>query len=254
MNRERGEHEPFVDPLDELADESGAAHELMVAGLPHELPSPGAWERLSAAVAAEPRRPAGHAETEPLSVTGAVSRGPRAPGAPRRYGRWQRRYPPALRVAARVAAACLFAAAVTLGAVYVVQARAVAAMRSEQRLLAAWMSEPGMRLIALRAPASTSAAEPPLPGGWLEDEEYGDAGLLGIVCVLPDGRALVFQPEPAPRGATYVVSGRGAAGEVELARGAGALLQFAADGVDWIGVRLVSQADQVTPVAWASLD
>lgn len=254
MSREHGNREPFVDPLDDLGEEAAVVHELMVSALPAEAPPSGGWGRLADAMAAAPKPAQGRAEPEPLSVVGAEERAPRAPGAPRRYGRWRRRYPPAMRVAARVAAACLFAACVTLGAVFVVPARAVAELRSEQRLLAAWMSEPGMRLIALRGPASTTEAGPPRQDGRWDDEGYGDTGLLGIVCVLPDGRALVFQPEPAPRGSTYVVSGRGAGGEMELVRGGGALLRFAADGVDWVGVRLVSQAGVATPVAWAALD
>src|SRR5690606_24836294 len=95
------------------------------------------------------------------------------------------------------------------------KAAEAAKLRDDQRILAYWMANPDMRLVALSAPGSTSRAGP---------------ARLGVVCVLPDGRALLLQPTAAPRGATYLVTGQGPTGTTELARGRSNMLQFDASG------------------------
>ncbi len=107
-----------------------------------------------------------------------------------------------------------------LGVWGVQQATESARLRDDQRILAYWMGNPDMRLTALQPAAEATDAR------------------LGVLCVLPDGRALILQPNPAGRGQTYVVVGRGAGGVRELARGDQNMIQFDVTGVDVVELRI----------------
>ncbi len=247
-------------PFDEIEAEAAEVLPALVASLPEERPPASAWERIAAAVAAEPRRPAAtqspSAPGKAAGTAAALERPgpPRAPGAAQGWQRWRMRPPVALVTARRVAAVSLLAVVAALGAFAALQAASVGSLTSEQRVLAVWMSDPDMHLVALRAPASgVPAALAQVPDGW-DDEDYDPSLRLGVVCVLPDGRALVFQPERAPRGTTYVVLGQGPAGEVELARGRGNLLRFQAVDITSLRVRLLTRSGESLPVAWAVLN
>src|SRR5690606_9857541 len=77
---------------------------------------------------------------------------------------------------------------------------------------------------------------------WAEGDaasEAEDAGHLGVVCLLPDGRGLVLRPYPAPRGSWYQVVGTGPEGELELARSGGNVLTFDARGIEHLEVRVL---------------
>jgi len=110
-----------------------------------------------------------------------------------------------------------------------------ARLRDDQRILAYWMSNPEMRLTALEPAAGVPTAR------------------LGVLCVLPDGRALVLQPSPAERGSTYVVVGWGAGGLRELARGRENMLQFDVTDVEVVELR-AERGDDVQTLALARLN
>ncbi len=218
----------------------------MVAALPEERPAASVWERIAAAVAAEPRSASSRAD----ATVGAVTEPSTAPGAVRRT-RPPNAYLGARRFAAVSAVVAVLTVVAGLGAFAALQSASVGSLVREQRVLAVWMSDPDMRLVALRAPASgVPASLAQTPDGW-DDEDYDPSLRLGILCVLPDGRALIFQPERAPRGSTYVVLGQGPAGEVELARGSGNLLRFMASDIASVRVRLLTASGESLPVAWA---
>lgn len=131
----------------------------------------------------------------------------------------------------------LVAAVVTAGSWASLKAGEAAKLRDDQRILAYWMANPEMRLVSLDDPARPETA----------------TARLGIVCVLPDGRALLLQPAAAPRGATYLVVGDGPSGSRELARGRDNLLQFDAGGVSSVEVVLASGQER-TVIAQAQLN
>lgn len=201
--------------------EGALATDALVAGLqPSELPA-GGWERLSAAVGArraEPvRREAGRAGT-----AAADRRAAPRPGRSRPY------------VYASVATLALAALAV-VGTWGYLRGAEAARLRDDQRILAYWMSNPEMRLTALEPAAGVPTAR------------------LGVLCVLPDGRALVLQPSPAERGSTYVVVGWGAGGLRELARGRENMLQFDVTDVEVVELR-AERGDDVQTLALARLN
>lgn len=104
--------------------------------------------------------------------------------------------------------------------------RAHTQLANEQRIIAYWMRSPDLRILALQgigpgAPASADA-RPELPPG--------------VVCILPDGRAMLLQPYAAPRGSRYVLYGIGPAGRVELGATGDRFLLF--DAAELTGVEL----------------
>ena len=217
MNDEERDAVPGEDhEADPFAGREGAlATEALVATLaPSGLPE-GGWERLAAAVSARAgaARPAERPTVGP-AVTGATLR-----PAPRRP----------------LAYAALAVAVLALGGVGawgLVQRAEAARLRDDQRILAYWMSNPGMVLTPLQPADGAAGAR------------------LGVLCVLPDGRALVLQPNRPERGATYVVVGRGEAGARELARGSENMLQFDVTGVDVVELRTErGERSQVLAVA-----
>lgn len=233
MNR-TGPDDAHLDPFDGFEAEAVEVLPSLAAALPEERPPAAVWERISAAVA--------------LERSGASSRDADAfaPEVPR-----EARVRPAYFTFRRFAAAAVLAVVAGLGAFAALQSASVGSLVREQRVLAVWMSDPDMRLIALRAPASgLPAALAQAAEAW-DDADYDPSQRLGILCVLPDGRALVFQPERAPRGSEYVVLGQGPAGEVELARGSGNLLRFMASDISSVRVRLLTASGESLPVAWA---
>lgn len=136
----------------------------------------------------------------------------------------------AMRRGTRVVAGVLVVALVALVSAFATfQAASVAEVREEQRVLAYWMANPDMTLISLEAPTTTGAAA----------SDPADAGHLGVVCLLPDGRGLVLRPYPAPRGSWYQVVGSGPEGELELARSGGNVLTFDARGIERLEVRVL---------------
>ena len=210
--------DPFAGP------EGALAAEVLVSSLaPSELPA-GGWERLSAAVAGGAGAAAGR----------DAARGP-APGPALPEARPSRASPPRRPWGLDLALAAAVAALAAVGTWGVLQRSEAARLRDDQRILAYWMSNPGMVLTPL------------------EPAEGAPATRLGVLCVLPDGRALVLQPEMAARGETYVVVGRGAGGERELARGRENMLQFDVTGVEVVEVRS-ERGQRTETLAVARLD
>jgi len=234
--------------------ELGRAVEALPAALPVETLPVGGWERLRTAIAGELR--AGATPGRELEVitggrlnpAGAAGDVAALPGG-------------SLVASARLprAAAWGMGAALVLlvaggGAFAAIQAGRVGQLRQEQtrlleeqRVLASWMSNPEMVLVALQ-PAGRNASVAASDGSY----SSSGAGRHGVVCVLPDGRGLVFQPNPAPKGQSYVVIGDGPAGEVELARGSGNMIRFEVGAINRVEVRLTSAGAQTTELlAWA---
>ncbi len=215
-----GENEPWLEDAD-----AAVAAEVMTSSLePAELPA-GGWERLQAALATpvavdEPEEPA----------VGRDGRGPAA-AAPAADLPYRRSWPGFAWAAA--AAVILVVAGLSVWGVQ--QAAESARLRDDQRILAYWMGNPEMRLAALQ------------PTGEAADMR------MGVLCMLPDGRALMLQPTPAGRGSTYVVMGRGPSGTRELARGPENIMQFDITGVDVVELRLEA-GGEVTTLARATVD
>ncbi|MEJ2666126.1 MAG: hypothetical protein P8Z81_03320 [Deinococcales bacterium] len=116
----------------------------------------------------------------------------------------------------------------------VLQQRRATLQAHEQAVVAYWMRVPGMQVVPLEAVTRQ---------GW--------ALRPGVVCVLPDGRAMVLQPHPAPAGRTYVVYGMTGTGRVELGSTRGTLIEFHAGGLQ--GVELAIPGPDGGVVAQASL-
>ncbi len=225
-NHERsGADEPWLEGRD-----AAVATEVLAASLePAELPADG-WDRLRAAL------PVGDTDGPRAAVATEVPVPGRAGRRPTSFaqgnGKPARPHWPAY---AWAAAAAVVLVVSGVGVWGVRQASEAASLRDDQRILAYWMGNPDMTLTALQ------------PTG-----EGGDTR-LGVLCVLPDGRALVLQPNPAGRGQTYVVVGRGPSGATELARGHANMLQFDVTGFDVVELRLVA-GDASTTLARATLD
>lgn len=166
------------------------------------------------------------ASSEPWDRYPAAATKRAVPGRGGEAGRW-------------LVAAVLAAAVVVAGSWGSLKAGEAAELRDDQRILAYWMANPEMRLIALSAPGGQAGEGRPR---------------LGVVCILPDGRGLLLQPSAAPRGATFVVTGEGPDGAEELARGRGNMLQFDAGGVSSVEVALAGRNGIVEPLAEAVLD
>lgn len=235
-----GERE--LDAINQLLEEEpelSPAAEALVASLDEAALPAGGWEALRAKLDASPghrevgRRPA--EQSDPASVPAAEPDDP-----------WQtdfRAAPPAqvgrAQVATRwVVGLVLVAAVVVAGSWGVLKAGEAAKLRDDQRILAYWMANPNMQLVAVGEPGAAV--------------EAGNAR-LGVVCVLPDGRALLLQPSGAPRGATYVVRERGPGGSQELARGRGNLIQFDASGVAAVEI-VLARGDDTEVVGMAAFN
>lgn len=177
--------------------------------------APGAWQALLARV-----RSGGGANTVGETATAGE------PSAA------TRRRPSSLALGAALAATLvLLAMSVGWG---VAQQKRVALQAHEQAVVAYWMRVPGMHVVPLQEP------DQPLPGVH-----------PGIVCMLPDGRAMVLQPHRAPQGASYVLYGDTGSGQVELGRTRGTLIEFHTDGLQSVEVRVPGPQGGV--VAKASL-
>jgi len=210
----------------------GALYAVPLALEPEPL-APGAWEALAARVRAEDAaaEAARVPEGAPASGPGASLGGPRL-GTARANGA-----PPRPRRAARALAVALAAAVVLLaGSVGwgVLQQRRAALQAHEQAVLAYWMRVPDMRVIPLQTGPHVVAGVRP-----------------GVVCVLPDGRALALQPRRAPEGTGYVLYGDTGTGRVELGRTRGTLIEFHADGLRSVELAVPGPSGGV--VATASL-
>ncbi|HZW98739.1 MAG TPA: hypothetical protein VFF10_01650 [Trueperaceae bacterium] len=216
---QRWPDEPWLEEPD-----AAVAAEVLTASLgPEELP-PGGWDRLRAAAVGAQVEDVGAGPV--LGRSGRVSSedAPHTPGPP----------PTQWSGFALALAATVLLVVAGLGVWGVQHATEAARLRDDQRILAYWMGNPDMRMVSLQ-PASGS----------------GDAR-MGVLCVLPDGRALVLQPNPAGRGETYVVVGRGLDGVRELARGDANMIQFDASGVETVELRL-THGNATETLAFASL-
>lgn len=225
------EHE--ADAVSELLREDpslASATEALVADLDAEALPEGGWANLRARLSA---RVGGTATGETPAAGSPLAGGAGGGSAP----------PP--QVARSPVSSLSWAVGLVLAAAVVVagswgalKAGEAAQLRDDQRILAYWMANPEMRLISLRGPGDTAGA----------------SSRLGILCVLPDGRALLLQPNAAPRGSTYVVVGGSDAGSRELVRGRGNMLEFNATGLQEIEVVLARGDNAGEIVAHASLD
>ena len=217
-----------VDGATAFAGRDGAlATEVLTASLsPDELPA-GGWDRLRSAATAS--------RTAGTTASGGLPRPARAVAGDADLPPYVAPPPPRRTYGFLVA---LTIAALALGGVGVwgYQRGAEAArLRDDQRILAYWMSNPDMRLTPLQ------------PAGDVQ------AGRLGVLCALPDGRALVLQPNPAEPGTTYVVVGWGDGGLRELARGRTNMLQFDVGGIDVVELR-AERGQESWTLALAHLD
>lgn len=132
---------------------------------------------------------------------------------------------------ALAAAVVLLAGSLAWG---VQQQRRASSQAREQAIVAYWMRVPGMQVVPLQAAGQAPPGVRP-----------------GVVCVLPDGRAMVLQPHAAPEGNAYVVYGDTGSGRVELGRSRGTLIEFHADGLKAVEVAIPGPRGGV--VAGASL-
>lgn len=194
---------------------------------PSELP-PGGLERLLRAA----RDDRAHGDARKALRPGPPAMTPRSLARPpRRAG---------LRMVNAAAGLLVVALVALTGAFAAIQASQVATVREEQRVLAYWMANPDMTLIALEEPLGADAAWS--DDAWTGSEDAGrsaDAGRHGVVCLLPDGRGLILRPGPAPDGGVYQVVGDGSSGETELARGGGNVLLFDAAGIERVEIRVL---------------
>jgi len=142
-----------------------------------------------------------------------------------------------------LAAAVVVGIVVGLGTWGTMQNAAKALVVEEQRVLAYWMANPDLRMVALREVGDTgSAASDALPGR------------LGVVCILPDGRALLLQPTPARRGTSFVVVSRGADGDEDLGGGASNVIRFDLAVAQRVIVMREERGGERVPTAWAHVN
>lgn len=217
-----------------------AALEVLPAALdPVDLPA-GAWHKLSAALTdlgpgATDAAVPGAGSPSPAAVVEAAAR-------PRTHGRpgwiWAQ---PLTWLSAAVVAALV----VGLGTWGVLQAGERARLVDEQRVLAYWMANPDLKMVALQGIGASAAVE-----------GAGQSGRLGVVCVLPDGRALLLQPTPAGRGKSYVVVSSSAADDsgADLGAGTGNVIRFDLAGAQRVVVMLASRNGERVPIAWADVN
>jgi hypothetical protein len=196
--------------------------------LTHETPDAAAWERLRARLHDEAAAPGGTAVSP---APGATAREIPAPAATPPAARRAPRAWPAGRRPLRWALAASLVLLLAAGGWGWQRAREVARLQREQRVVAYWMRNPDMRLTRLE------------PAGELR---------AGVLCLLPDGRAMVLQPDRAPRGARWVLYGLTPSGREQIASAPGRLLLFRTD--ELTGVELVqASAEERITVAVATL-
>jgi hypothetical protein len=246
-----------ADVLAELVREEpdlAVAVEALPAGLDRLDVPAAAWGKLAAALdelgpgaAASGASSAGRwarAESDGAEPARATGLSPAEPVRPVVGGRSGWRGPRPLRWLAAAAVAVVIVGLGTWGAL---QTGERARLIDEQRVLAYWMANPDLKMVALRevgaAGAQGAASQP---------------GRLGVVCILPDGRALLLQPAPAGRGTSYVVVSRGADGsagdETDLGTGTGNVIRFDLAGAERVVVMLASADGGRVPIAWADVE
>jgi anti-sigma-K factor RskA len=126
-----------------------------------------------------------------------------------------------------------------IGAWGIQERQAHTQLANEQRIIAYWMRSPELRILSLdgvgpgAAPSTETRAEIP----------------PGVVCILPDGRAMLLQPYAAPRGSRYVLYGVGPDGRMELGATDERFLLF--DAAELTGVELVLEGRRDELVAEA---
>lgn len=183
---------------------------------PEPLPDE-AWTKLQTAVRAEP----------PVRQSTVGKRGP-----------WAAMFRTGLRPTG-IALALSLVLLVVVGAWGWQGARMQADLANEQRIIAYWMRNPDLQIVSLRgvgAGARPGAdARPEIPPG--------------VVCVLPDGRAMMLQPYAAPGGSRYVLYGITPQGRVELGETSERFMLF--DASKLIGVELALQGRRDELVAEA---
>ncbi|HET8985843.1 MAG TPA: hypothetical protein VFN03_08805 [Trueperaceae bacterium] len=248
-------HEAGV--LDELLREDpdlAVAVEALPAALDRVDVPAEAWGKLSAALNELGQGGAGsgvrsegspsRAEADMADEAGPTSPSSTRPARPVADGYAGRRRP---RPRSWLTAAAVAVVVVGLGTWGALQTGERARLIDEQRVLAYWMANPDLKMVALK---EVGSAEPPMGAGQL--------GRLGVVCVLPDGRALLLQPAPADRGKSYVVVSRAADGasgaETDLGRGTGNVIRFDLAGAERVVVMLASADGGRVPIAWADVD
>lgn len=79
-------------------------------------------------------------------------------------------------------------------------------LEREQQVIAYWLRRPDLTILPLQ----------PVAGGEVPNWTGATEVPAGVVCLLPDGRAMLLQPSPAPAGTRYVLYGDMARGRVEL--------------------------------------
>lgn len=229
-----------------------AALEALPAALDRvDLPT-GAWDKLAAALtepAAAAADTAVHgAASVPPTEAGGAARSPwltsARPTRTRSSGRpgWNWAHP-----LTWLTAAAVITVVVGLGTWGSLQAGDRARLIDEQRVLAYWMANPDLKMVALRAISEPTAAE-----------DDGPSGRLGVVCILPDGRGLLLQPTPSGRGKSYVVVSRGAGddatADADLGSGTGNVVRFDLAGAQRVVVMLASGDGERVPIAWADVN
>ncbi|MEJ2289290.1 MAG: hypothetical protein P8Y02_11765, partial [Deinococcales bacterium] len=166
-------------PLRAEAEALRAALYVVPEALEPEPQTPEAWETLLARVRSEPAVPA--ASEDPHAAATRAPAPPRAPTGAAGSARPQRGSP-GLAVALAIALA-LLAGTAGWGAL---EHRRASLSAHEEAVVAYWMRYPGLRIVSL--------------------DPVGDAH-AGVVCVLPDGRAMALQPHAPSAGRSYVLYG-----------------------------------------------
>lgn len=210
--------------------------ELEPARLPDD-----AWTRLRASVAEHKAATSLRSIDADAPGVGAAAAGPAEhetrrhearPGSQRLWGR-PTRHGMRMLGFALLASLALLAAAGAWGLQEAVERSRIA---DEQRIIAYWMRNPELRIVALAASGAPNAAD------------YPDV-TPGVVCVLPDGRAMLLQPYDAPRGSRYVLYGIGPQGRVELGATDRRFLLFEATSLEGVELAVEGRDDAVVAEA-----
>ena len=112
-------------------------------------------------------------------------------------------------------------------------------LADEQRIIAYWMRHPDLAIQSLQGVG---------PGAVAAGAERPEIS-PGVVCVLPDGRAMVLQPYAPPRGTRYVVIGMRDGQRVELASSRQRLLLFDASGLSNVDLTLDGRRSETIATA-----